>query len=181
MRYQSGARVTPENGTLTVIRGHGRRDQLRDYKIWIDGTAHGGVAEGNTRSFSLTPGLHEVRLTLDWAKSKTVEVRIGEGSPASLYCRPTGGRVLAPILRRSDYVEIRFIPWADDSPYVEQWGRRYVLAFGGAIAIAFVESVALIVAGVGATAGGVVVAASVVGWICFCILSDIPVSWTRRE
>lgn len=88
--------------------------------------------------------------------------------------------MLAPILRRSDYVEVRFNPLADDSPD-EQWGRRYALAFGGAIVIIFVELVALVVARVNPTAAGVVVAASAVVWICVCILTDVPLRWTQRE
>ena len=172
---------TTNSGTLTVVRGHGRRDTLRDYKIWIDGTARGRVAEGAASSFSLEPGVHEIRLTLDWCKSKTVDVPIGEGGSVSLYCRPSGGRVLAPILRRNDYVEVRINPLADDSPYDEQWGRRSALACGGAIAIIFVELVALVVARVNPTVGGVVVAASTVVWICACILTDVPLRWTKRE
>jgi hypothetical protein len=181
MHDDTGEQGTRGQGILTVVRDHGRRDQLRNYKIWIDGIHRGEVPERATKSFPLTAGVHEVRLTLDWCKSKTVDLSVGGGGSVTLYCRPTAGRVLAPLLRRTDYVDLGFSPWAENSPYGEQWGRRYALAFGGALAVIFVELVVLVVDSVDPTATGVVVAASAVVWMCACILTDIPLRWTRGK
>src|SRR6266851_2085046 len=64
---------------LTIVRDTGYADRLRRYKVIVDGTSIGEVGNGETRRFSVSPGLHRVSLKIDWCGSKAVSFNLDEG------------------------------------------------------------------------------------------------------
>jgi hypothetical protein len=60
------AGTMPGPGVIRVRRRQGfYRDRLRRYRVRIDGSPVGKIAEGETRDFFVPPGEHRVRLTID--------------------------------------------------------------------------------------------------------------------
>lgn len=58
----------------------------------------------------VAPGPHEVFLRIDWARSQTVELDLGEGETAHLECEPKGTAFSAPLyafFRPRQYLELR--------------------------------------------------------------------------
>jgi hypothetical protein len=168
-------------GTLVVTRDKGQRDGLRDYIIRVDGKRLARVAEGGHASVPLTAGVHVVQLTLDWAKSRETTVTIVEDETTTIFCRPTSGRVLAPILKAKDYVAIQSSEWVDDLDVDFHWAKRYLLSYVGAFVLAVVLFVILDVAGASPTVAGVVLAVCLTTWIVMCVLTDGPIRWLRRR
>lgn len=76
----------------STIRIHrqprGYRDSIRAYKVHIDGQPVGGVRRGQTRDFQVGPGVHGVKLTVDWCGSPSYSVRLTEGEVAEFVCWP---------------------------------------------------------------------------------------------
>ena len=67
---------------------------LRTYKVVIDGNTVGDIRRGETKTFDVSPGRHEIHLEIDWAKSRDLELNLSSGDVASLTCRarpPSGG------------------------------------------------------------------------------------------
>jgi hypothetical protein len=100
LRYWDGDRwtswVADAHGafvdTRSVIVLHRARawgGSLRSYRVFIDGEKAGYVSSGETRAFLVSRGQHRVRVRLDWAGSREVEVSVPPD--AELRCRPRGG------------------------------------------------------------------------------------------
>ena len=81
-------------GTLTIARQKGGwRDRWRAYTIEINGHPVGKVKMGETTMVTLEPGMHDVRLTIDWCSSRTLTVSGDENRV--LHCAPGGGAISA--------------------------------------------------------------------------------------
>jgi len=62
-------------GSVTIERRKAVwRDLVRAYVVTIDGQPVGKLSSGEQKSFALTPGPHEVRMTIDWCGSPRVTV-----------------------------------------------------------------------------------------------------------
>jgi hypothetical protein len=77
----------------SVIRMHRQdgyyRDRLSNYRVRIDGSPVGRIAQGETKDFFVPPGKHRVRLTIDWLwSSREVTFQVGEGDVAEFSCSP---------------------------------------------------------------------------------------------
>lgn len=165
--------ATPSRSTVTVIRMTGQRDQLRDYKVHLDGSERGTIAQGQCISVPVAPGSHQLQLTLDWAKSKMVTVSVAEGHDVVRYCRPSRGIVLA-LFKWRDYIDMQVEPWTDDpSSYQKHSVRQFVLGVVGAAVIDFVAAIVLIGSlGASGKAVGIIGALLAVFWICICYWRD---------
>jgi len=84
---------------LTIVRDTGYADRLRRYKVIVDGTSIGEVGNGETRRFSVSPGLHRVSLKIDWCGSKAVSFNLDEGEGLTLQARSSlrGSRLLGAL------------------------------------------------------------------------------------
>jgi hypothetical protein len=84
-------------------------DVLRTYHVVIDGNTVGDIRRGETKTFDVPPGRHEIHLEIDWAKSRDLELNLSSGDVASLTCRarpPNGGlAALAP----KDYIKLELV------------------------------------------------------------------------
>jgi hypothetical protein len=95
-------------GSVTVERRKAVfRDLARDYVLTIDGQPVGKLSSGDEKTLALTPGPHEVRMTIDWCGSPSVTV---DGSADTrLVCDANGNAltVLWDIVFRSgNYISL---------------------------------------------------------------------------
>jgi hypothetical protein len=72
---------------LTRPTGY-RVDSGREYRIIIDRKRVGSIRDGDTSSFAVPPGQHEVQLKQDWAASEKLRVNLGEDERAQFVCAP---------------------------------------------------------------------------------------------
>lgn len=54
-------------------------NKRRDYKILIDGTEAGKLANGGSEEFTITPGIHKVQCKINWCSSPELELEIKDG------------------------------------------------------------------------------------------------------
>ena len=83
-------------------------DMLRAYTVVIDGNTVGDIRRGETRTFDVAPGRHEIRLEIDWAKSRNLELNLSSGDVASLACRrpPNAGWTA---LASKNYIKLEIV------------------------------------------------------------------------
>jgi hypothetical protein len=95
-------------GSVTVERRKAVwRDLFRPYVVTIDGQPRGKLSSGEQQTFPLTPGPHEVRMTIDWCGSPSVTV---DGSADTrLVCDAGGGALTVLwdiIFRTGSYISL---------------------------------------------------------------------------
>jgi hypothetical protein len=94
-------------------------DVLRTYKVVIDGNTVGDIRRGETKTFDVPPGRHEIHLEIDWAKSRNLELNLSSGDVASLTCSARPPNAGFAVLASKDYVKLEIVDgsWlaADDA------------------------------------------------------------------
>jgi hypothetical protein len=63
-------------------------DGLRAYKVVVDGEDFGRIRAGDFCVFEVSPGPHELFLTIDWARSESMNFQLAPGETARFHCRP---------------------------------------------------------------------------------------------
>jgi len=66
-------------------------DRLRGYKVVVDGKTVGKVGNGETVSFEIAPGHHEIYLKMDWKKSRPLSFSASDDRPTQILAHPTYG------------------------------------------------------------------------------------------
>lgn len=96
---------------LVIHRERTRRhDRTRNYKVMVDGIPAARVANGETVAIEVRPGKHAVRISIDWCRSRPLEVVVGGDDAIHLACGSNvkPGLVLLYItFLRSSYVWLR--------------------------------------------------------------------------
>jgi hypothetical protein len=64
------------------------QDRMRDYRVLVDGSERGGVANGGELRVLVAPGRHRVQLKIDWCGSPAVDVDVEDGMAQVLDCGP---------------------------------------------------------------------------------------------
>jgi hypothetical protein len=84
-------------------------DVLRTYKVVIDGNTVGDIRRGETKTFDVPPGRHEIHLEIDWAKSRNLQLNLSSGDVASLTCsaRPPNGGLA--VLGSKNYIKLEIV------------------------------------------------------------------------
>lgn len=72
---------------LTRPTGY-KTDRLRPYQVFIDGQKVGQIKSGQSATFEVQPGEHELRLKVDWGASEALTVDLGESDEAAFVCGP---------------------------------------------------------------------------------------------
>jgi hypothetical protein len=90
-------RPPTESAELEIVRERGGwADRARSYRVLVDGEEAARIRRGQTKVVAIQPGSHEIQLTIDWARSPSIEVHVGAGQRVSLRCwpnvRPFGAR-----------------------------------------------------------------------------------------
>jgi hypothetical protein len=89
-------------GSITIERRSAIwRDVSRSYIVTIDGGAVGKLRSGETKSFPLDPGPHEIRMKIDWCGSPTLTVEGAEDTRLVCAANGTAVTVLLDIIARS--------------------------------------------------------------------------------
>jgi hypothetical protein len=84
-------------------------DMLRAYKVVIDGAAIDDIHRGETKSFDVVPGRHEIHLEIDWAKSRNLELNLSSGDVASLACSARPPNAGWTALASKDYIKLEIV------------------------------------------------------------------------
>lgn len=85
---------------INIKRESGYADKLRAYKVQVDGTVIGTIADGESKDFDVQPGAHTLRLTVDWAGSNVVEFQSGQKKVIHFRCgsRAKGSKILLAVV-----------------------------------------------------------------------------------
>lgn len=65
-----------------------RADRLRAWRIFIDDKKVGKIKEGESLSFPIRSGEHELQLKVDWGTSEKQHFNVGDNDQASFVCKP---------------------------------------------------------------------------------------------
>jgi hypothetical protein len=63
-------------------------DRARKYELRVDGEAVARLRPGDVARIQISPGVHRVRVHIDWATSREVIVTVGQNETARFVCRP---------------------------------------------------------------------------------------------
>jgi hypothetical protein len=84
-------------------------DVLRTYKVVIDGNTVGDIRRGETKTFDVPPGRHEIHLEIDWAKSRNLELNLSSGDVASLTCSARPPNAGLTVLASKNYIKLEIV------------------------------------------------------------------------
>ena len=78
--------VATSVATVHLTRDSAWSNKLRNYKVTVDGNKIGLVGDGETFSFTLPVGRHQLRLGVDFYGSNTLDLELRAGEHAYLEC-----------------------------------------------------------------------------------------------
>jgi hypothetical protein len=84
-------------------------DVLRTYKVVIDGNTVGDIRRGETKTFDVPPGRHEIHLEIDWAKSRDLELNLSSGDVATLTCSARPPNAGLAVLASKNYIKLEIV------------------------------------------------------------------------
>jgi len=84
-------------------------DVLRSYKVVIDGNTVGDIRRGETKTYDVPPGRHEIHLEIDWAKSRNLELNLSSGDVASLTCSARPPNAGWTALASKNYIKLELV------------------------------------------------------------------------
>lgn len=62
------------------------RDRFRDYCVVVDGKRIGSIKDGGAFNTSIEPGVHTIRLRIDWTGSPAIEFEVKDDAPIEFVC-----------------------------------------------------------------------------------------------
>ena len=77
------------NASITLSRGTGYADRLRAYRVMLDGEEIGRIGNGETKSFPVLPGKHQLAVKIDWCGSNDVTFSLSSGGSLTFLCDST--------------------------------------------------------------------------------------------
>ena len=84
-------------------------DVLRTYKVVIDGNSVGDIHRGETKTFDVPPGRHEIHLEIDFAQSRNLELDLASGDVASLTCSARPPNAGLAVLASKNYIKLELV------------------------------------------------------------------------
>ena len=84
-------------------------DVLRTYKVVIDGNTVGDIRRGETKTFDVPPGRHEIHLEIDFAQSRNLELNLASGDVASLTCSARPPNAGLAVLVSKNYIKLELV------------------------------------------------------------------------
>lgn len=83
-------------------------DSLRAYEVILNEEKRAELRPGEKRTIEVDPGQVEIYLRLDYARSRSIALRLEQGSEVRLFCRPRSA--LTPLYRatlgRNNYMRL---------------------------------------------------------------------------
>lgn len=68
----------------------GLRDHLRSYQVVIDDVVVGQLGAGESQTFEVDPGAHELFLKIDWCRSNKLTIALEAEQAVAFRCAPRG-------------------------------------------------------------------------------------------
>lgn len=72
--------------SITLVRGIEYVNYSRKYVIIINEVEVGSISSGEAFHYELEPGLHSVRLKIDWCKTAPVNFEVTDGKNTEVFC-----------------------------------------------------------------------------------------------
>jgi hypothetical protein len=63
---------------LRIIRSAEFSNRIRSFRLYLDGTKIGDIANGEIKDFEITPGRHRLIAKIDWTTSNEIEFEVAE-------------------------------------------------------------------------------------------------------
>jgi len=76
----------PATASLILYRDSGFSDAFRKYAILVDGRESGKIENGGTKTISLEPGAHTLKLEIDWCSSNSIAFDLTSNETARFRC-----------------------------------------------------------------------------------------------
>ncbi len=70
--------------TIKLDRTNEYTNRFRKFRVYIDGIKAGEISNGESKSFEVTAGKHEVVCKIDWCSSPTISMEVPEGEVKTL-------------------------------------------------------------------------------------------------
>ena len=99
--------------SISVSRDSGYVDRIRAYRVVVDGREVGRLRNGETKTFSVESGTHELRIKIDWCCSHTIRFTLAANQTSAFECGSAlrGAKVLLvlfyPLFAWNKYVWLR--------------------------------------------------------------------------
>ena len=74
------------NGRIRLKRTSQYANKGRTFKVYIDNHYITDIADGEEISIPASAGIHQLHLTIDWAKSEKYKLEIANGDTINLLC-----------------------------------------------------------------------------------------------
>ena len=71
---------------INITRNSSYTDKLRAYQVVVDGNSIGEINDGDTKSFDVKPGVHTLRMKIDWGGSNEVEFKLSRNETINFRC-----------------------------------------------------------------------------------------------
>ncbi len=71
-------------GKLILNRNSEWNNKGRNFRLFIDGTEIGKIADGETQEFELESGKYQFYAKIDWCKSKTIDFKLSENEVTAI-------------------------------------------------------------------------------------------------
>lgn len=76
-----------ESAAIELRRVAGKwADRRRAYRVIVDGGEVGRLGNGESASFEVAPGSHELHLKIDWCRSERLALDLAPGETAVIEC-----------------------------------------------------------------------------------------------
>src|SRR5688572_19515030 len=72
--------------SVTISRDSGYADRLRSYRVVVDDSEVGTISNGESKTFSIEPGPHQLVLKIDWCSSNTARFDLPPGRSIHFEC-----------------------------------------------------------------------------------------------
>ncbi len=105
---------------IVVRRLSGRRVNARaKYSVWIDGARIARLRQGDQGRYKVPAGHHQLKVSIDWAGSPTLDVHLQAGEVASFACEPHSNlghtALLTSLVRPRRYIDLYPAPFPEDA------------------------------------------------------------------
>lgn len=102
-----------KSGRIRITRGNEWFGRARKLNILIDGKQAGSIGNKETREFNIDPGEHTIQVSMDWNRSRLLDVPIAEGQVVNFRVTlPSGGvfcHMLESFMEPSQFYELERI------------------------------------------------------------------------
>lgn len=79
-------RTNSAMSNIKISRDSGWVDRFRIYQVLLNENVIGEIADGETKTYSVDAGSHELQLKIDWTTSNAVKIDLEPDAEISLHC-----------------------------------------------------------------------------------------------